>query len=373
MTTETEEKGAIGIHHTDTSNGSWDGPQAKSNLKLNQGAAYYKRAFAWMDSQGDQKKKESYKFIHHEVSSDGTIGAANLRACSSGIAVLNGGRGGSNIPDGDKQGVWNHLAAHIKDSGADAPPMKEFDPDEVKYFHARITKSKAQADGHLVVEGFASTPNLDRDSEVIQPATFEASAKDYLAHNPILMYRHHEPVGSVTDISFDSVAGVWIKAFLSKAAGVADVVTMVKEGVLRAFSVGFIPKEFKDLGDGNREITALEWLETSIVPIPSNRQSLFSIAKALRYGTDMFVHESEVDVEGISQRVFEQTMERIKTASVAVEKDGEPALELNHNSPAYREFNLAMAEITKALEAEKAARAKTVQDEFRRTLNISKE
>ena len=119
---------AIAVHHTATSDKSWDGPAAKANLKNDGDRAYYRKAYAWEDSKGDGTTKSEFKFIHHEVSSDGSIGAANLEACSSGIAVLNGGRGGADIPEGDRAGVHDHLAAHLKDAGKEAPPLKESSP-----------------------------------------------------------------------------------------------------------------------------------------------------------------------------------------------------------------------------------------------------
>ena len=124
MVREMEAKKAIASHSTSTSDGAWDGPANEANLSNDAGASTYRKAFAWSDPSGDADKKSSYKFIHHEVSNDGSVGAANLKACSTGIGVLNGGRGGTTIPADDKQGVYDHLAKHIRDSGADAPELK---------------------------------------------------------------------------------------------------------------------------------------------------------------------------------------------------------------------------------------------------------
>ena len=84
---------AIPPHKTATTDSSWDGPAAKANLKNDADEAYYRKAFAWQDSDGDPKTKAAYKFIHHMVASGGEVGAANETACSTGIGVLNGGRG----------------------------------------------------------------------------------------------------------------------------------------------------------------------------------------------------------------------------------------------------------------------------------------
>ena len=38
--------------------------------------------------------------------------------------MLNGAMGGANIPDGDRQGVWDHLAAHLKDAKVTPAELK---------------------------------------------------------------------------------------------------------------------------------------------------------------------------------------------------------------------------------------------------------
>jgi HK97 family phage prohead protease len=107
-----------------TTDAAWDGPKMKANLSNDAGKDTYRKAFAWVDPDGDPDKKASYSFIHHMVSDSGAVGAANVKACVTGIGVLNGGRGGSNIPDADRKAVYSHLAKHIKDSGDDPPDLK---------------------------------------------------------------------------------------------------------------------------------------------------------------------------------------------------------------------------------------------------------
>jgi hypothetical protein len=124
-------KSAVGVHHTKTDTGAWDAGAAKKNLKMDASASYYKSAHAWFESGADLTLKGSYKFIHHFVSSDGDVGAASTRACSNGIGILNGGRGGADIPDADRKGVHAHLAAHLKDAGAEPPELRSEDA-EVK-------------------------------------------------------------------------------------------------------------------------------------------------------------------------------------------------------------------------------------------------
>lgn len=117
------ESGAIRAHHTDTSNRNWDGNRNETNVK--DARPVLRRAFAWADPGGDAGNKGTYKFIHHEVGANGEPGAANVRACISGIAVLNGGRGGAEIPASDRAGIYRHLAAHLRDAGHEPADLKK--------------------------------------------------------------------------------------------------------------------------------------------------------------------------------------------------------------------------------------------------------
>jgi hypothetical protein len=125
---------AIASHSTATDEGTWDGGAQEANLADDATSATYRRAYAWADPDGDPDTQAGYRFIHHFVGSDGAVGAASTVGCSAGIAVLNGGRGGTTIPDGDVQGVWAHLAKHLTDADMEPPELTaaaglEDDPD----------------------------------------------------------------------------------------------------------------------------------------------------------------------------------------------------------------------------------------------------
>lgn len=123
-----EVRTAIGVHHTATTDAAWDGPMMTGRCQNS--TAALRALDAWVDAEGDPEAKSSYKFPHHMVGTDGNVGAANLRACSAGIAVLNGSRGGADIPAGDTSGVYAHLAAHLRDAGQTPPDLRTYDPKE---------------------------------------------------------------------------------------------------------------------------------------------------------------------------------------------------------------------------------------------------
>lgn len=112
-------------HETETSDAPWDAAEHERRLPSGDGAApVLRRAYAWVDPEGDPNVKASYRFLHHEVSAAGEPGPANLQACATGRAVLNGARGGTTIPAEDRAGVWDHLAAHERDAGREVPEFQ---------------------------------------------------------------------------------------------------------------------------------------------------------------------------------------------------------------------------------------------------------
>lgn len=121
---------AVPAHSTATSDGPWDGGAQEKKLASPMTVAAAKGMYAWYDSSavdGGEISKVDCRFPHHEVSADGTPGAANLKACSSGIAALHGARTPTTIPEADRRGVFNHLAKHLKDGGM-TPPEFEAEP-----------------------------------------------------------------------------------------------------------------------------------------------------------------------------------------------------------------------------------------------------
>ena len=124
-----EEKRALPVHDTETTDESWDGAVATRNLNEDDESAYLE-AFAFVEYGANPDAKSSYKFIHHEVNTDGEVGDANIRACQTGIGVLNGARGGTTIPDAALKGVYRHLAAHLEDADLEPPELKSTEPEQ---------------------------------------------------------------------------------------------------------------------------------------------------------------------------------------------------------------------------------------------------
>lgn len=119
------DKRATPRHQSATNDAPWSAATNRKRVRTDEAAGYYNRIYAWRDPEGDVGAKGTWKFIHHFMDEDGKSGAASTRACSNGIAVLNGARGGTTIPDADRKGVWDHIAGHLKDADLEPPELKQ--------------------------------------------------------------------------------------------------------------------------------------------------------------------------------------------------------------------------------------------------------
>ncbi|MBX6382172.1 MAG: HK97 family phage prohead protease [Microbispora sp.] len=113
-------KAAIPPHETEVVARSWDGAAVVAGLPDDARPSELRTVFAWVDGNADPEAKSSYKFPHHH----GINGPANVRACLAGIAILNGARGGADIPEADREGVYRHLAAHLRDADREPPELR---------------------------------------------------------------------------------------------------------------------------------------------------------------------------------------------------------------------------------------------------------
>ena len=94
----------------------------------------------------------------------------------------------------------------------------------------------------LTIKGYANTVSKDRTGDVIvKEAWMQGGMDDYLK-NPIILAFHDyaRPVGTTVDYTVTD-KGLEIVAEISKAAG--EVYNLIKDGVLKTFSVGFSIKD----------------------------------------------------------------------------------------------------------------------------------
>jgi len=155
--------GAVAPHETPTTDAVWDGSANEARARSGEDEAYYRQIFAYQDEEGNPEAKSSWRFIHHEVGASGEPGAASLRACTTGIGVLNGARGGTTIPDSEKEGVYRHLASHLRDADMEAPELMGTNPEELADTLEQMADEAAAS--------FKALPS--HSTPTVNPPTFE--------------------------------------------------------------------------------------------------------------------------------------------------------------------------------------------------------
>jgi HK97 family phage prohead protease len=126
-----------------------------------------------------------------------------------------------------------------------------------------------------------STENPDRYGDVLVQRGW--NLKEYMLNNVVLL-GHNASIVVARMINL-RIENNMLKGDLQLApAGVSARVdecrALVKNGFLRACSVGFVPTAWKDLPNGSKKYTKMTLLEISLVALPANVECLME-AKAL--------------------------------------------------------------------------------------------
>jgi hypothetical protein len=146
----TEPRGrALPRHETAVSTSGWDGAKTLAGIAADARPSELRTVYAWVDADGDPEQKSSYRFAHHH----GVGGPASARACLAAIATLNGPKSG--VPDADRQGVYDHLAGHLRDADIGVPELKAAPGGPLKYAE----------EGHAVLAAVSAF--ADRTAEVV--------------------------------------------------------------------------------------------------------------------------------------------------------------------------------------------------------------
>ncbi len=142
-----------------------------------------------------------------------------------------------------------------------------------------VTKAADDENSEIFIEGYANTTDIDRSGDTILSTAWGSGIENYLKNPIILAYHNHSnPIGRTVDYRIDP-KGLWIKAKISAAA--EEVYKLIKDGVLTAFSVGFRIKDaFYDSVNDLFIIKEVELMEVSVVSVPCNQESLFSLSKS---------------------------------------------------------------------------------------------
>ena len=185
------------------------------------------------------------------------------------------------------------------------------DKNKVLYLNSKFTAKQLPSDNGenmISIEGYASTVDKDRQGDVVPSGVWQKGLQNYLKNPIILAYHDHaQPVGRMVDHKIDE-KGLWIKANISDAAG--NIFKLVKNGVLTAFSIGFrvVDAEYNNAAEVF-VIKDLELHEISVVSVPANQNTLFSLAKAFDTAEDYELFKQQFAPSSESAKGLESSTE----------------------------------------------------------------
>lgn len=135
----------------------------------------------------------------------------------------------------------------------------------------------------ITIQGWANKAIVDRGGDIIPKSAWQL---DNFHKNPIVLFNHDKskPIGKVTAVEARD-EGLYVKARISGSSDpeITKIRDLIDEGVLNAFSVGFDMIDSEASDKGVTEIKAAELFELSVVALPMNQDSLFSVAKCYDY------------------------------------------------------------------------------------------
>jgi HK97 family phage prohead protease len=157
---------------------------------------------------------------------------------------------------------------------------------------------KSLDDEQRRIEGWASTPEVDRMGDIVLPkgAEYELPIPFLLDHD------HKQVVGEVDKVQVTD-KGIRFWAQIKKIAEDGEAKSLcdkawsyIKHGLRKAVSIGFRPLDFDVLPNGGLKFTSWEWYELSAVGIPAQPGAVITGTKSYSLG-EGFVAEDPADPE----------------------------------------------------------------------------
>lgn len=162
--------------------------------------------------------------------------------------------------------------------------------------HSILNIKSIRTDGKVtVISGYANKKIADSIGEIVNPKGVRLTRYE---ENPMVLFNHDRdyPIGKSRKIELRDM-GIWAEIELSTSDNpkITYVTDLIKEGILRTFSIGFEEINTKDLPDGTKEITDLELHEISVVTLPMNYASTFDVIKSKKLNNKLLKKKTFIE------------------------------------------------------------------------------
>lgn len=293
----------------------WDAGEAIKNVKAwasdddgNIDFKKYEQAFFWVVEDADEKQGD-YKLPFADVA-DGKLEAV-WDGVAAAMGALNGAQGGVDIPDADREPVYEQIGKYYKKFDKDQPDLaakalkREVGERVDVVMNIDQTTVKDLGDG--VFSATVTTSDVDRMGESIDT---QGITTDAYMQNPVVLYGHDYqglPIGKATKLSqFKNKLTATFQLAVKEYPFAATVAEMIKGGYLNAVSIGGVVRQWNE---SYTEIQAMEMVEFSIVPVPANPAALIT-ARSFEKATGKSVEEVAKEYHDFVQATTAEKLEK---------------------------------------------------------------
>jgi HK97 family phage prohead protease len=145
-----------------------------------------------------------------------------------------------------------------------------------------LLEVKSLDDDQRMISGMASTPEVDRVGDIVDPMGAKFAPEIAL----LWQHKHDSPVG-IAEFGRPTRKGIPFKAVIAKIeeeGPLKQLVDMawqaVKAKLVRGVSIGFRPIKYDIMSEGGLKFTETEIYELSLVTIPANASATITNIKA---------------------------------------------------------------------------------------------
>jgi HK97 family phage prohead protease len=176
-----------------------------------------------------------------------------------------------------------------------------------KKFIKLLSTVKSFNDDEMMVSGvIGSDGSIDRHGDTINPKGW---VLDNFQKNPVILLNHNYtglPIGKAVNVRRKADSLTFDIQFSKTYELAKTAYELLKEGILNAWSVGFIPLEFGKAG-GEWTINKMELLELSLVTVPANPNAVTPRQmKSLELLNNQPVVEQKAEIEPLAEPLEEK-------------------------------------------------------------------
>lgn len=263
----------------------WAGGPDKDNIDWDK----YRSCHLWYDAEAPEDFG-SYRFLYVDII-DGEPQVV-FRALAAIIAVLNGARGGTNIPDSDRKGVYREAARQYRRFDEEPPELQRSGLAAIERRIVPAAGIELRAEDGAPYDGtgqayitwypavFNQPTDLGYTREVVRPGAFAKTLKDgadvraLVNHNPDYVLGRTK--SGTLELAEDE-KGLRARVAVPNTSWAKDLLETLKRGDVDQGSFGFTVMrdrwERDEYGNSVRELIEVALFDVSIVTFPAYPQT----------------------------------------------------------------------------------------------------